>query len=75
MEYAAVGDTTNVAARLQAATKGTPHAIFISGTTHERLDAASRARLTPAGTLEVRGRGAGVDVYTLGPAVALRRAA
>jgi adenylate cyclase len=65
MEYAAVGDTTNVAARLQAATKGTPHALYIAASTHDRLDDATRARLAPVTTVEVRGRGAAVAVYTL----------
>src|SRR3712207_8663247 len=48
MEYAAVGDTTNVAARLQAATKGTPHALFVSQSTWDLLDEHGRARLAPA---------------------------
>src|SRR5439155_26219835 len=65
MEYAAVGDTTNVAARLQAATKNTPHALFIAASTAERLDPANRGRLAPVAELAVRGRGAGVQVYTL----------
>ncbi|HEX2087612.1 MAG TPA: adenylate/guanylate cyclase domain-containing protein [Solirubrobacteraceae bacterium] len=65
MEYAAVGDTTNVAARLQAATKGTPHALFVSETTWELLDEHSRMRLAPAGEKAVAGRGRPVPVYTL----------
>jgi adenylate cyclase len=64
MEYAAVGDTTNVAARLQAATKGTPYPVFVASSTHDRLDAAARTRLAPVSTVEVRGRGAAVEVYT-----------
>jgi adenylate cyclase len=74
MEYAAVGDTTNVAARLQAATKGTGHAVFIASSTHDRLDDITRTRVTPVSTVEVRGRGAAVAVYTLassGPSVRL----
>ncbi len=67
MEYAAVGDTTNVAARLQAATKGTPHALFVAATTHDRLGGAARARLRAVGEQPVRGRGQGVGVWTLGP--------
>jgi len=63
MEYAAVGDTTNVAARLQAATKGTPHALFVSQTTWDRLDDQSRERLAPAGEQAVTGRGQPVAVY------------
>jgi adenylate cyclase len=63
MEYAAVGDTTNVAARLQAATKGTPHALFVSQATWDRLDEHSRARLAPSGEQAVAGRGQSVPVY------------
>ena len=63
MEYAAVGDTTNVAARLQAATKGTPHALFVSQSTWEALDEHSRVRLKPAGEQAVAGRGRPVPVY------------
>src|SRR4051794_1793347 len=63
MEYAAVGDTTNVAARLQAATKGTPHALYVSESTRSRLDAVTSARLSPAGELHVSGREHAVIVY------------
>jgi adenylate cyclase len=63
MEYAAVGDTTNVAARLQAATKGTPHALFVSQTTFDLLDDHGRVRLAPAGEKAVAGRGQSVAVY------------
>ncbi len=74
MEYAAVGDTTNVAARLQAATKGTPHALFVSDTTWDRLADTGRARLQSAGDLAVAGRGGAVRVWTLPSATALRAA-
>jgi adenylate cyclase len=74
MEYAAVGDTTNVAARLQAATKGTPHALFASQSTWERLDEHSRVRLVPAGEKAVAGRGQPVPVYALRTEQRLRAA-
>jgi adenylate cyclase len=74
MEYAAVGDTTNVAARLQAATKGTPHALFVSDTTWDRLADGGRARLQSAGDLAVAGRGGAVRVWTLPSAAVLRAA-
>ncbi len=67
MEYAAVGDTTNVAARLQAATKGTPHALFVSQATWDRLDEHSRVRLAPSGEQAVAGRGQTVAVYAPRP--------
>jgi adenylate cyclase len=75
MVYAAVGDTTNVAARLQAATKGTPNTLYIASSTHDRLDATTATRLTPVTTVDVRGRGAAVAVYTLGVDVAEGRLA
>jgi len=71
MEYAAVGDTTNVAARLQAATKGTPHALFVAATTHERLGDDGRDRLAPAGDLPLRGRDAAVAVWAPSASAAL----
>jgi adenylate cyclase len=75
MEYAAVGDTTNVAARLQAATKGTPHAVFIASSTHDRLGHDTREGLAAVTTVEVRGRGAAVAVYTLASAAGGERLA
>jgi adenylate cyclase len=74
MEYAAVGDTTNVAARLQAATKGTPHALFVGESTWRRLDERGRARLAPAGEQAVAGRGRPVPVYAPRPERRLRAA-
>jgi adenylate cyclase len=37
LEYAAVGDTTNTASRLEKLTKGTPHSILIAESTRELL--------------------------------------
>jgi adenylate cyclase len=37
VEYAAVGDTTNTASRLESMTKGTPHQLFLSDSTREAL--------------------------------------
>ena len=45
IEYTAVGDTTNTAARLEGMTKGTPHQIFIADSTRALLSDASGARL------------------------------
>jgi adenylate cyclase len=72
MEYAAVGDTTNVAARLQAATKGTPHELFASQPTWERLPEDVRARLASAGELAMPGRARHVPVWTRRRATHLR---
>ena len=64
LEYAAVGDTTNTAARLEALTKKTPHMLLVADTTRA---AASRAvpDLTAVGSLDVRGRQVPASVWTL----------
>ena len=55
VEYAAVGDTTNTASRIESMTKGTPHQLLLSGSTRAAL-------LEPADDLvfwkevEIRGR-------------------
>ena len=33
LEYTAIGDTTNTAARLEGMTKGTPHQLFLADAT------------------------------------------
>ncbi len=55
LEYAAVGDTTNTAARLEAMTKGTPHPILIAESTWELLR-RTRDDLVFVNELEVRGK-------------------
>ena len=37
LEYTAIGDTTNTAARLEGMTKGTPYQLFVADTTYGRL--------------------------------------
>ena len=64
LEYTAIGDTTNTAARLEGMTKGQPYMVFIAGTT-------VKAALDPPDDLvnvermEVRGRREQVDVWAL----------
>jgi adenylate cyclase len=64
VEYAAVGDTTNTAARLEGMTKGTPHQLFVSDSTRARLRRPFDG-LAFVGELEVRGRRQTVKVWTL----------
>jgi len=64
LEYTAVGDTTNTAARLQAATRETGHALLVAAGTRDALRRPP-ADLMPAGTLRLRGRDAEVAVWTL----------
>lgn len=64
MEYTAIGDVANLAARLQAMTKGSGHQLFLSGETRDRLaDGGNGVRYI--GPRDVRGRGAKVEVWTI----------
>lgn len=64
LEYTAIGDTTNTAARLQGMTKGTPHSVFISDTTKLLLQ-EEVADLVFVDEMEVRGRQAKVKLWSL----------
>ena len=73
LEYAAIGDTTNTAARLEGMTKGTPYQLFVGEPTRERLSSAPD-ELEFVSELEVRGREHGIRVWGLraSPAPAAR---
>jgi adenylate cyclase len=64
VEYAAVGDTTNTASRIESLTKGTPHQLLLSDSTKQSL-------VTPVGDLvyvdevEIRGRVARMKLWGL----------
>jgi adenylate cyclase len=64
LEYAAVGDATNVAARLQALGRETdpPARLFVSDATHARLGAAAEG-LRRHGAVDLRGRREPVTVW------------
>jgi adenylate cyclase len=64
MEYTAVGDTTNTAARLEGMTKDTPHSIFIAGSTKESLT-RDPGDLAFVDEFPVRGREATIAVWTI----------
>jgi adenylate cyclase len=67
VEYTAVGDTTNTAARIEQLTKGTPHQLMLSVATKDALT-------EPPGDLvfvehvELRGRTAATDIWSLADA-------
>ena len=63
LEYAAIGDTTNVAARLESMTKGTPHQLMLADSTRALL--AGSDGLVDLGLLEVRGRETSLRVWTV----------
>jgi adenylate cyclase len=64
LEYTAIGDTTNTAARLEGMTKGTPHQLFMSQATVDLL----RSRpddLVELGEFEVRGRTQKITLWSI----------
>jgi class 3 adenylate cyclase len=63
--FTAIGDTTNLAARLQSAAE--PGEVVLGQATHEAL--RDRAETTPIGELELKGKSAPVTAYRL---IALR---
>lgn len=65
MRYTVVGDTVNVAARLQALNKETGTDILASSDVVDRLPPDLRAGLTPRGEHRVKGRDQQVRVYSL----------
>jgi len=64
VEYTAIGDTTNTASRLEGMTKGTPHMLFISDSTRERMSQIPDD-LVFVDHFEIRGRVAKMAVYSL----------
>jgi class 3 adenylate cyclase len=66
--YTCVGDTVNLAARMEAHTKTAGHGILIDGATAEAL--AGRVALQALGPLQFKGKGAAVDVHAVSAAAA-----
>ena len=69
LEYTAIGDTTNTAARLEGMTKGTPHMLYVSEATREALQTEA-PDLEFVGEFEVRGRQAKIRLWSLPDAAA-----
>ena len=65
LEYTAIGDTTNTAARLEAATKNTPHSLLLAQSTRDCLTNGAADDLVDLGELEIRGRQQTVHVWTI----------
>jgi adenylate cyclase len=64
IEYTAIGDTTNTAARLEGMTKGTGHQLFVADSTKVAMRGDS-VELQIVGEREVRGRTQTITVWTL----------
>ena len=64
LEYTAIGDTTNTAARLEGMTKGTPHQLFMAESTVDALsDRPPDAFFVDE--FEVRGREAKIRLWSI----------
>ena len=64
VEYTAIGDTTNTAARLEGMTKGTAHQLFVADSTRSRLKEPP-PDLVYVDEFEVRGRQARVKLWSV----------
>jgi adenylate cyclase len=62
LDYTAIGDTVNTAARLEGMTKGTEHQIFVSESTRGLLS-TDQVRLAFVDSLPVRGRAEEIKVW------------
>lgn len=65
LEYAAVGDTTNTASRLEGMTKGSPHSLLVAASTRELAERQGPTGLTRVGEMDVRGRDGKLEVWGL----------
>jgi adenylate cyclase len=64
LEYTAIGDTTNTAARLEGMTKGTPHMLFVAESTKDMLQRPVE-ELFFVDEFAVRGREAKIRLWSL----------
>jgi adenylate cyclase len=71
LEYAAIGDTTNVASRLEALSKKEHVQLLVADSTRG-LMTAHQDELVSLGALEVAGRSAGISAWTLASEAAAR---
>ena len=65
MEYTALGDTTNTAARLEEMTKASDHQLFVADSTRESLHGTAEDELAEVGELAVRGKEVSIRVWTV----------
>ena len=65
MEYTVIGDTVNLASRLEGLCKTVGAHLLVSNTVYASLSEGGRSHLVPRGLHQVKGRAEGVEVYGL----------
>ena len=68
LEYTAVGDTTNIASRLEGMTKGSRHSLFVASSTRELAERDGATGLDLIGEMDVRGREGKLEVWGIADA-------
>lgn len=67
LDYTAIGDTVNTAARLEASTKDIGAVLLVSRDTVEQLDGPLRERALRIGEVTVKGKARPIEVWALQP--------
>ena len=73
MEYTVLGDTVNLASRLESLNKENKTKLLMSGATHAQL--GDRVETRHLGAVPVRGKSVPIDLYTVAALVAVEQAA
>ena len=66
VSYALVGDTVNLASRVQVLNKTCATNILVTRATYDRLQPATQTQLQRKGSYPIKGKSAEVEVYTIG---------
>jgi adenylate cyclase len=64
-EYTAIGDTVNVASRVESLTKSLGHSILLTGNTHDAVQALPGVQLTKLPLQKIKGKAEPIEVFAL----------
>ncbi|MBN1886418.1 MAG: adenylate/guanylate cyclase domain-containing protein [Thermoflexales bacterium] len=67
LEYTVIGDTVNLASRLQSLTKEVGHEVLLNAETYHAASQSMQVEAEPLPALSVRGKREAVEVYALKP--------